>query len=133
MTVLDNRATILKRIFGVALALALVAAMSVPAAAHVKVKKRAPKKGGTACTTVKNASVTFSGPILSGTLKVTRLSNGKKVSKGSGGRDPNNITKLKVGLKKGKLKPGTYRANWNIVAGDGDAQKGKWKFSLAKC
>ena len=66
-------------------------------------------------------------PIRSGTLKVFR--KGVKKSKGSGGRDPRNITRLKASMKPG-LKAGRYTARWAIEAADGHDQSGSFSFRL---
>ena len=71
--------------------------------------------------------ITFSGPIRRGSIKATN-SRGKVVSKGRGGRDPKNNTRLRVGLK--NLRPGTYKATWRMVAIDGHSQSGVVSFRV---
>ena len=54
---------------------------------------------------------------------------GVKKSKGSGGRDPRNIARLKASMKSG-LKAGRYTARWTIKAADGHEQSGSFSFRL---
>jgi methionine-rich copper-binding protein CopC len=89
--------------------------------AHTEVKSTSPAKGGTAKTSIRTVTVTFNGPIRSGTLRVTGP-GGSVVSVGSGGRDPRKITRL----------AGRYRARWTIVAADGHDQRGSFTFRLRK-
>ena len=116
------------------LSLALAAAASVSALAtatafaHETVKSTSPGKGKTASTHITSVTVTFNGIPRSGTMKVTGP-GGKVVSKGSGGRDPRNLKRLRVSLKSG-LKAGSYKATWKIVASDGDHQTGSFTFKL---
>src|SRR3954471_21076988 len=108
---------------------AVVSAVTAGSAfAHETVKSTSPGKGKTASTHTSKVSVTFSGMIRRGTLKVTGP-GGKVVSSGSGGRDPRNVTRLLVSLKSG-LKAGSYKATWTIVASDGDDQHGSFPFKL---
>jgi len=108
---------------------AVVSAVSCATAfAHEEVKSTSPGKGKTASSSIKSVTVTFSGMIRKGTLKVTGP-GGKVVSNGSGGRDPRNVKRLKVALKSG-LKAGSYKATWTIVASDGDNQSGSFTFKL---
>ena len=80
-------------------------------------------------TRIRTVTVTFTGPIQRGTLRVT--GPGKVVvSVGSGGRDPRKVTRLRVGLKR-SLKAGRYKARWNMVAADGHHQHGSFRFRIA--
>ena len=112
---------------------ALVAAATVSAIAastafaHETVTSTSPGKGKTASIHITSVTVTFNGIPRSGSLKVTGPSG--TVSKGSGGRDPRNLKRLKVSLKSG-LKAGSYKATWKIVASDGDNQTGSFTFKL---
>ncbi len=81
-------------------------------------------------STLSAASVTFSGPIRRGTIRVTGP-GGKLWSVGSGGRDPRNIHRVIVGLRGGKP-AGSYRASWAIVAADGHQQSGSFRFKLRR-
>jgi copper resistance protein C len=116
------------------LSMALAAAATVsalaaaPAFAHETVTSTSPHKGKTASTHIKSVTVTFNGIPRRGTLKVTGP-GGKIVSKGSGGRDPRNLKRLRVSLKSG-LKAGSYKATWTIVASDGDNEHGSFRFKL---
>lgn len=114
----------------VALAVTLVAAAlaATVALAHVDVKSRSPGKGGSASRSLGSVSVTFEGPIRSGGIRVVGP-GGRVVSSGNGGRDPRNITRVKVGLK-GSKSAGRYRAKYSIVAADGHRQEGSWRFRL---
>src|SRR5690349_14844975 len=94
-------------------ATALATALLAPtASAHDEIVATNPS--GTAKTTQKRVAVLFSGPIRSGTLRVVGPAGGK-VSKGRGGRDPRNVSRLLVPLKAG-LVPGRYTATARWVA-----------------
>ena len=113
-------------------ALACAAALTiVPAAAsaHSEVVATSPKAGGTASTKVTKVTVTFSGPVRSGTIRVT--GPGGVVSVGRGGSDPRNVNRLTVALKRG-LKAGRYTAAWTARAADGHAQRGSFRFRLKR-
>ena len=114
----------------VTLVLAFVATAlpATVALAHVDVKSRSPSKGGSASKSIGGVSVTFEGPIRSGGIRVVGP-GGRVVSSGNGGRDPRNITRVKVGLK-GSKRAGRYRATYSIVAADGHRQRGSWRFRL---
>ena len=109
----------------------LAALVAAPASAHVSVVKRSPGKGDTAPTSLDRVWVKFSGPLRSGTLKVFKASNGKKVSRGSGRVDPRNARRLICSLKGGKG-PGGYIAKWTLVGADGHSQRGSWRFRLVR-
>jgi methionine-rich copper-binding protein CopC len=110
------------------LLLAALALAATAAIAHVDVKSRSPSKGASASTSIRSVSVTFEGPIRSGGIRVVGP-GGRVVSSGSGGRDPRNITRVKVGLR-GSKRSGSYRARYSIVAADGHRQRGSWTFRL---
>jgi methionine-rich copper-binding protein CopC len=110
--------------------LAAVAALAIAATvalAHVNVKSRSPGKGASASRSIDSVSVTFKGPIRSGSLRVVGP-GGRVVSSGSG-RDPRNITRVRAGLSN-SLRAGRYRATYRIVAADGHRQRGSWRFRL---
>jgi methionine-rich copper-binding protein CopC len=119
------RTYILSIIAGAAVVLAVAAA---PAPAHVRVKSTNPPKGGTASTSIGSVTVTFTGAIRRGTIRVVRR-GGSVVSIGSGGRDPRKISRLRVSLTSG-LKAGRYRARWTCVAADGHRLDGSFRFRL---
>ena len=73
-------------------------------------------------------TATFSQAVRSGTLHVTGPRGGT-ASKGSGGRDPRKLTRIKVRLKR-SLAAGRYRAHWSIRAADGHEQSGSFSFRL---
>jgi methionine-rich copper-binding protein CopC len=106
---------------------ATLAVVAAPASAHVRVKSTKPSRGGSASTSIRTATVTFNGPIRRGTLRIT--GPGGTVSIGSGGRDPRNITRLRVSLR-GSKRAGRYRATWTCVAADGHDQRGSFRFRL---
>jgi methionine-rich copper-binding protein CopC len=108
---------------------AAIALAAVPASAHVKVKSTKPSRGGSASTSIRTATVTFNGPIRRGTLRITGPSG--TVSIGAGGRDPRNVTRLRVSLR-GSKRSGTYRARWTCVAADGHDQRGSFRFRLRR-
>ena len=126
MTTFRHPAQLIRRTAALASALALGGAAI--ASAHTEVKSTSPANGASAKTTLTRVTVTFTGPLTSGTLRVTG-SGGKVASLRGGGRDPRNTSRLLVGLK-GSLKPGSYTASWSIVAADGHKQKGSFRFKL---
>ena len=71
-------------------------------------------------------TVTFTGALRSGKLKVKRIGDKKA---GSGGRDPRNVSALRAELKRG-LSKGKYRAKWKVTSADGHEQKGSFTFRL---
>jgi len=114
------------QILGATVAAALVAA--APAAAHTELKSTTPSKGSTASRPLGSVTATFTQPIQRGTLKVTGPGR-TTVSRGSGGRDPRKVSRLRVGLK-GGLAAGRYKVRWTIKAVDGHAQTGTFRFRL---
>jgi copper resistance protein C len=110
-----------------AVAAVVAAVMAAPATAHVRVKSTSPARGGSASTSIRSVTVTFTGPLRTGTIRVTRA--GSVVSVGSGGRDPRNIRRLRVGLKR-SLRAGSYTARWTCTAADGHRQSGSFRFRL---
>ena len=98
------------------------------AAAHVEVKSTSPAKGSTAKTTIRVVKVTFTGPILRGMIRVTGP-GGRVVSIGGGGRDPGNVNRLRVRLKR-SLAAGRYRATWTVTSADGHGEGGSFRFKL---
>jgi methionine-rich copper-binding protein CopC len=112
------------------LATALVLGAATIASAHTEVRSTSPAIGATAKTSTSKVTVTFTGPMRRGTLRIVGPGS-KVVSVGSGGRDPRNVNRLLVGLK-GSLKPGSYKASWTIVAADGHKQKGAFQFKLKR-
>ncbi len=113
----------------VALAAALmVGVFATTAWAHVQVKSTSPAKGSTVKKSLKSVKVTFTGPIRKGTVTV-KNAYGTKVSNGTGGRDPRNISRLVVSLKSG-LKAGKYTVKWTCTAADGHKQNGTFTFKL---
>jgi methionine-rich copper-binding protein CopC len=112
-------------------ALACAAVLSGAAAmalAHSEVTATSPRAGGTASTQITKVTVTFSGPMRRGTIRVTGP-GGRVVSRGRGGRDPRNVTRLTVPLR-GGLKAARYTARWAAVAADGHEQRGRVTFRL---
>lgn len=112
--------------------LALIAAGSLAlpaaAAAHVEVSSSSPAAGKAASRSLGSVTVTFTGALRSGKLKVKRIGGGK-ASRGRGGRDPRKVSRLRTELKRG-LAAGKYRAKWVVVGADGHEQKGSFTFKL---
>ncbi|WP_445152165.1 copper resistance CopC family protein [Baekduia sp. Peel2402] len=106
----------------------VLAATAAPALAHVQLQSSSPKDKAKLSKAPSSVSLTFSGPIRSGTLKVTGP-GGKKVSVGNGGRDPRLITRLTVKLKPG-LKAGKYTSKAKIVAADGHKESWTLTFTV---
>lgn len=102
-------------------------ALPVAASAHVEVSSTSPSAGSTASRSLGTVTVTFTGALRSGRLKVKRIGGGKA---GAGGRDPRNISALRAELKSG-LSAGRYRAKWKVVSADGHEQKGSFTFKLS--
>jgi methionine-rich copper-binding protein CopC len=128
MTTFRLHAQLVRRTAALASALALGGAAI--ASAHTEVKSTSPTGGATARTTLTRVTVTFTGSLTSGTLRVAGP-GGKVASLSNGGRDPRNTSRLLVGLK-GSLKPGSYTASWSVVAADGHRQKGSFRFKVKK-
>jgi methionine-rich copper-binding protein CopC len=112
------------------LATALILGVSAVASAHTEVKSTSPANGAIAKTTLARVTVTFTGSLTRGTLRVVGP-GAKVVSLSNGGRDPRNTSRLLVGLK-GSLKPGSYTAKWTVVAADGHKQSGSFRFKVKK-
>jgi len=111
------------------IAAALVALLSVGAAvalAHVAFVSSSPRNGAVLNSGPRSVSITFSGPIRSGSLKVVGP-RGIKESIGSGGRDPRNVDRLLVRMKS-HLPAGKYTAYGSTIAQDTHHQS--WKLSF---
>jgi methionine-rich copper-binding protein CopC len=128
MTTFRHHAQLVRRTAALASALALGGAAI--ASAHTEVKSTSPANGASAKTTLTRVTVTFTGALASGKLRVSGP-GGKLASLSNGGRDPRNTSRLLVGLR-GSLKPGSYTASWSVVAADGHRQKGSFRFKLRK-
>ena len=111
----------------VALASSFALALAAPAFAHTELKSTYPSKNQTVTKNLSKVTVTFSGQIRSGTIKVTGPSG--TISSGNGGRDPRNVKRLAVPIKSSK-KAGTYTAKWTMRAADGHTQTGSFKFKI---
>ena len=96
---------------------------AVSASAHVNLVSTSPKAKSSRSSSPTSVSMTFSGPLRSGTLVVVNAS-GKTVSSGKGGRDPRNINRLLVSVH--GLKAGKYTAKGSTVSADGHSQA--WSF-----
>ena len=109
-----------------ALVVAALALATGSALAHVTLVSSSPMANAKLGRPPASVSLTFGGPIRSGTLSVTGP-DGRKASTGSGGRDPRNIDRLLVQLKAG-LKPGRYTVYGSTIAADTHHQT--WTFSF---
>jgi len=105
-----------------------LAVSAAPAVAHTELKSTSPSAGATKGTGLRTVTATFTQAIQRGSITVTGP-GGTTASKGSGGRDPRKISRLKVGLKRG-LKAGRYKVRWTIKAVDGHTQSGTFRFTL---
>lgn len=114
---------------GLITAVVALATAAAPALAHVEVERTTPKAGSSVRRTPASASVTFSGPILRGSLSVTGP-GGARASVDNGARDPRSINRVLVQLRRG-LKRGTYKASWTVVAADGHRERGTFTFRVA--
>lgn len=122
------------RITGVAaLAASAAAALAVAVAvavAHTKVVASSPASNSTAKTTISRVTVTFLSRLDRGTLRV--VGPGKRtVSVGKGALDPRNPKRVVVRLAK-PLKPGGYRAHWNVDISGDHPQRGSFAFKLRR-
>lgn len=118
-----------RRVVAALVAAALAALLLVPAAsAHESIVSTQPS--GQAKVGLGSVSVTFGGPIRSATLKVFDA-GGAKVSKGSGARDPRNVSRARAALRKG-LGPGRYTARVRWVGADGHEQSAGFQFRLVR-
>ena len=104
------------------------AVAAATAFAHTEVTSTYPGKGKTVSKRVSTVSVTFNQQIRSGSIRVTGP-GGSTYSSGSGGRDPRNVKRLRVGLKSSK-RTGSYKASWTIKAVDGHTQRGSFSFRV---
>jgi methionine-rich copper-binding protein CopC len=71
--------------------------------------------------------MTFTEEILSGTIVVRKA--GAVVSRGTGGKDPGNVRRLRVAMKSG-LGTGRFVVNWTVTAPDGHHQHGSFSFRV---
>ena len=124
-----NHATRVHRFGTLVVALLASAVMVAPISASAHERIIAKKPSGKAKTTLKQASLTFSGPIRRGTLKV--FGPRGKASKGKGGRDPRNYSRLRAVMKRG-LAPGRYTAKAVWIGADGHRQRTSFKFRLVR-
>jgi methionine-rich copper-binding protein CopC len=114
----------------IAMALLLVgAALVAPSSsAHTGVVATSPRAGSSLAAAPRAVTVTFSGQILRGTVTV-RNGVGRKVSLGTGRRDPLSVRRLRVGLPAG-LPAGAYRVRWTATTPDGHALTGVFGFRV---
>lgn len=98
------------------------------ALAHAGIQSTSPRGGATLERAPARVSVTFAEEVRSGTITV-KTTGGKVVSKGKGGRDPANVRRVRVALKRG-LGAGVYTVRWTVVAADGDDQRGTFRFTV---
>ena len=125
----QKRPALLAACAALLLSLAMAGAWNTGTAqAHTEVAKVKPS--GSAKTSIRTVSVTFTGLIRSGSIRVIGP-GGKVYSAGRGGRDPRNVNRLVVPLKR-SLKAGTYKAKWKAVAADGHEQSGSFGFRLRR-
>lgn len=113
-----------------ALAAATLAALLLAPVASGHERIASTKPSGSARVGLGSVTVTFSGPIRSGTLKVFDA-GGTKVSKGSGARDPRSVNRLRAALRKA-LGPGRYTARVKWVGADGHSQSSSFQFRLTR-
>ncbi len=124
-----NRLTSIQRLVGLLVLMLASIVVLAPTIASAHETIIAKKPSGKAKTTLKQASLTFSGPIRRGTLKV--FGPRGKASKGKGGRDPRNYSRLRAVMKR-NLTPGRYTAKATWVGADGHRQRTSFKFRLVR-
>src|SRR5262245_59642870 len=116
------------RVAIVPLAVALLLAFgAADALAHVTLVSSSPARNARLSRAPSSVSMTFSEPLRRGTLTVTRGT--ARVSSGPGGRDPRNVKRLRVTLRRG-LRSGRYTVHASIVAPDGDHQTFTYRFTV---
>ncbi|MCX6388950.1 MAG: copper resistance protein CopC [Solirubrobacterales bacterium] len=98
------------------------------ALAHTQLATTSPGHGRTVSKGTSVVKVSFTGPLRSGRITVVGP-HGRHWSIGSGGRDPRNIKRVIVPLRRG-IVSGRYRATWSIVAADGHHQSGSFLFRV---
>lgn len=118
-----------RSVAALAAACAVLAVSAGTAAAHTEVSSTSPRSGKSLRSSLSAASVTFSGPLRRGTLRVT--GPGGTWSVGKGGRDPRNVRRVIVRLRGGQP-AGNYRASWAVVAADGHHQSGSFRFKIRR-
>jgi len=109
--------------------IALATFGATSALAHVTISARTPASGAVLARVPASATITFSGQLRRGTLKVFNAS-GRQMSIGTGARDPRNVRRLRTELR--ALANGRYTVRWTIVGGDGHAQSGSYAFRVNK-
>jgi len=124
-----NRIAPARHLGALFVALLASAAMISPtlASAHETIVAKQP--GRKAKTSLRQVSLTFNTPIRGGTLKVYGPRG--KASKGRGGRDPRNYSRLRAVMKRG-LAPGKYTAKAVWTAADGHRQRKSFTFRLVR-
>jgi methionine-rich copper-binding protein CopC len=95
------------------------------ASAHTEPIASMPRAGAVLSKPPKAVTITFAQEIRGGTLVVRR--GGAVVSRGSGGKDPANVRRLRVSLRP-RLGPGRYVVRWTVRAADGHRQAGSFAF-----
>lgn len=113
-----------------ALAGAALAALLVAPAAPAHGRVVSTKPSGSAKVGLKAVVIGFSGPIRGGTLNVFNA-KGHKVSKGEGGRDPRNVSRLRTTMRSG-VGPGRYTARARWTGADGHVQRTSFTFRLRR-
>ncbi len=121
-----NLTTLLRSIALPVIALAMVA-FAPSASAHVNLASTSPSSGASV-SAPRSVSATFTGTIRSGTITV-RNAAGRKVSVGTGARDPRNVKRVSTTLNSG-LAAGRYTVSWTIKAGDGHSKSGSFSFRI---
>jgi methionine-rich copper-binding protein CopC len=97
------------------------------ALAHTEPVAFSPKKGATLSTAPQRVTITFGAEILGGSIVVR--TGGRVVSKGPSGKDPKNVRRLRVSLKRG-LGSGRYLVRWTVKAADGHSETGSYTFRV---
>lgn len=106
--------------------LCAVAVAPAVADAHVYPEKRNPGKGATVGNGLNAVTMTLTGSVISGKIKVKSKQTGNVV--GSGGLVKAN--KLKAKITRNRLRDGGYKVSAKLTAADGHTQKITYGFKV---
>lgn len=112
------------------LAAALVFALPSVLSAHTKVERTAPGDGDTARAAVHEVRVRFSRSVESELTTITLFRSGVQVARGGRVVAGSEAREYVLALPSA-LEPGSYRAHWRTVGGDGHVLEGDFTFIVA--
>lgn len=106
----------------------VVAPTAGGAVAHTAPVALSPKKGAILTKAPARVTIAFGEEIRGGSI-VVRDAAGSIVSRGTNGKHPSDVRRLRVGLKAG-LGSGKYSVRWLVEAADGHEQRGSYSFRV---